>query len=231
MINRDSYKSLLESVNEAVSLRNISEEANIKWGDPSIGGARNAMELARWLNSQQGSGTSTGTKSASIGSGKKSKKKSMAEGWGSSAVGGARNAYELARNLNAQQNSVSSAGTASGPGSMGGKKMKRKPSSASTAMEEGWEGAPGGAQNAYELAQYLNTLQGSGGSSPTASKTPSIGASGKKAKRTATVAEEWDIIDSILAEGIELYGEDGLAEILADFAETGEISDELAELL
>lgn len=45
------------------------------------------------------------------------------------------------------------------------------------------------------------------------------------------IAEEWDEIDEILAEGVEMYGEDGLAEILADFAETGEISEELAEII
>jgi hypothetical protein len=52
-----------------------------------------------------------------------------------------------------------------------------------------------------------------------------------KAPSASVVSEDWDILDEILAEGIELYGEDGLAEILADFAETGEISDELALLL
>jgi hypothetical protein len=62
-------------------------------------------------------------------------------------------------------------------------------------------------------------------SSPKAPKGPS--ASGA----SSVVSEDWDILDEILAEGIELYGEDGLAEILADFAETGEISDELALLL
>lgn len=45
------------------------------------------------------------------------------------------------------------------------------------------------------------------------------------------LGEDFDILDEILAEGLELYGEDGLAEILADFAETGEISQELADLL
>ena len=43
--------------------------------------------------------------------------------------------------------------------------------------------------------------------------------------------EEVDPIDLILAEGIELYGEEGMTEILADFAETGEISEELAGLI
>lgn len=45
------------------------------------------------------------------------------------------------------------------------------------------------------------------------------------------LGEDFDILDEILAEGLELYGEDGLAEILADFAETGEMSQELADLL
>lgn len=43
--------------------------------------------------------------------------------------------------------------------------------------------------------------------------------------------EQWDEIDEILAEGIEMYGEDGLVEILADFAETGELSEELIDVL
>jgi hypothetical protein len=67
------------------------------------------------------------------------------------------------------------------------------------------------------------------GSGPTSKPAP------KPAPKTPSVsvgiAEDWDILDEILAEGIELYGEEGLAEILADFAETGEISDELALLL
>jgi hypothetical protein len=43
--------------------------------------------------------------------------------------------------------------------------------------------------------------------------------------------EDVDPIDLILAEGIELYGEEGMTKILADFAETGEISEELAGLI
>ncbi len=54
----------------------------------------------------------------------------------------------------------------------------------------------------------------------------------KEVKEVEEVAvDEWDEIDEILAEGIEMYGEEGLAEILAAFAETGEISEELAEIL
>jgi len=67
----------------------------------------------------------------------------------------------------------------------------------------------GGAMNAMDLAKWLNSQS-----------VPSL-----------SEEEDFDLIDEILAEGIELYGEEGLAEILADFAETGEISDELAELL
>ena len=74
MINRNSYRSLLESVQEAVSpatagsikggvrrtrRSQASQSApaagqNVQWGDSSIGGAMNAMELAQWLNSQTG---------------------------------------------------------------------------------------------------------------------------------------------------------------------------------
>jgi hypothetical protein len=55
----------------------------------------------------------------------------------------------------------------------------------------------------------------------------------KKAVKPMAEEEEdqWDEIDEILAEGIEMYGEDGLVEILADFAETGELSEELVDVL
>lgn len=43
--------------------------------------------------------------------------------------------------------------------------------------------------------------------------------------------EGFDELDEILADGIELFGSDGLQEILADFAETGEVSEELDYLL
>jgi len=69
----------------------------------------------------------------------------------------------------------------------------------------------GGAMNGMELAKWLNSQTVS---------SPSI-----------SEDEQWDEIDEILAEGVEMYGEDGLAEILADFAETGEISEELAEII
>lgn len=45
------------------------------------------------------------------------------------------------------------------------------------------------------------------------------------------VKEDFDIIDEILAEGLDLYGEEELAEILADFEETGELSEELLDLI
>ena len=45
------------------------------------------------------------------------------------------------------------------------------------------------------------------------------------------IAEDVDVLDEILADGVELFGADGLQEILADFAETGEVSEELYYLL
>lgn len=97
------------------------------------------------------------------------------------------------------------------------------------------------ANNPRELAQILNSMQndkqsGSSPSVPTGvagasrkTNTPSI----SKTMGATPIAEneQWDILDEILAEGLELYGEDGLTEILADFAETGEMSQELADLL
>ena len=110
------------------------------------------------------------------------------------------------------------------------------------------------------LSQYLNNLQNQGGanvgtevgtagkinrnplsstrkgnpSKPSAPKPskPSVKGAGASVG-TASIAEEgdWDILDEILAEGLELYGEDGLEEILTSFAVSGEMSQELADLL
>lgn len=70
------------------------------------------------------------------------------------------------------------------------------------------------------------TSSGTSKPAQNASKAPSVGVAGVSA-----MSEDWDILDEILAEGLELYGEDGLEEILADFAETGEMSEELADLI
>jgi hypothetical protein len=321
MINRDAYKSLLESVNDAVL--GVEEEEiaeGIKWGDKSIGGARNARELAAWLNSQ-GKGGKGSTRTSASSAGSVSGTSVVSEGikWGDKAIGGARNARELAAYLNrmsARTPSASSAGSVSyggggtsvvsegmkwGDSRIGGarnarelaaylNRMSTRTPSASSAgsvsgsgsggtsvVSEGikWgDKAIGGARNARELAAWLNS-QGKGKgkasrpsmSSDTASGTsvvseakrglsgrrlthqlnsmmpaPSAGSASKSPSATAaggskssgasmTVSEDWDILDEILLEGLELYGEEGLAEILADFAETGEISDELALLL
>ena len=72
------------------------------------------------------------------------------------------------------------------------------------------------------------TSSGTSKPAQNASKAPSVGVAGVGAM---SEDEEWDVLDEILAEGLELYGEDGLEEILADFAETGEMSEELADLI
>jgi hypothetical protein len=43
--------------------------------------------------------------------------------------------------------------------------------------------------------------------------------------------EDFDVIDEIIAEGIELYGEENFIAILEHFNETGEIPEELVDLL
>ena len=184
MINRNQYRSLLESVNDAVvGKENVSEESALTWGDPRIGGARNAMELARFLNTQTGASTSTSSTGGSRPSGKKMKKKpasstTMAEGWGGPEVHGANDAYELAQKLNAMSGASTSSGTTSTGSRPSGKKMK-KPASSTTVAE----------------------------------------------------SEEIDEIDEILIEGLETYGEEAIVEMLTHFAETGELSQELADLI
>lgn len=182
MINRNQYRSLLESVNGAVSGNEISEEKALSWGDPRIGGARNATELARYLNSQSGASTGTTPTVGARPSGKKMKKPSasstVAEGWGGSEVYGANNAYELAQRLSDKSGATPSSGSTTPASRPSSKKMKKP--AASTTMAE---------------------------------------------------SEEIDAIDEILIEGIETYGEEGMAQILAHFAETGEVSQELADLI
>lgn len=182
MINRNQYRSLLESVNGAVSGNEISEEKALTWGDPRIGGARNATELARYLNSQSGASTET------------------------TPTVGARPS---------------------------GKKKMKKPASSST-VAEGWGGSEVyGANNAYELAQRLSDKSGASTSSPSTTGSRPSGKKMKKPAASTTMAEseEIDAIDEILIEGIETYGEEGMAQILAHFAETGEVSQELADLI
>ena len=47
----------------------------------------------------------------------------------------------------------------------------------------------------------------------------------------AVMSEEFDFVDAILLEGLELYGEENLAIILEHFEQTGELSEELADLI
>lgn len=47
----------------------------------------------------------------------------------------------------------------------------------------------------------------------------------------ASINENFDELDAILMEGIEIYGEDGMAFILEHFEATGQLSEELYELL
>lgn len=303
-IDRNSYLSLIESVNEAVTgktaksaktsaparvtkaSRVVSTSATaatkpasttkpLEWGDARIGGAMNAMELAKWLNSLSEDSELNETDSiwlsgrTKVGGAKapaksvartakvtkvsttaKPAQKSAGGGqggggsglkWGDPSIGGAMNGYELAQWLNkqsqgtgvvldAQAASVKNAATSGGTGLKEAVKAMKvsKPkagkvsttATAKTAATKATGGSVGGglqwgdksiggAMNAQELAKWLNSQSTAG----------------------LKEDEDFDVIDEILAEGIELYGEEGLAEILADFEETGEISDELADLL
>lgn len=182
MVNRNSYLSLLESVNEAVvgaptkapaKVTKSPTKANttatkvantvakgtpggsgIQWGDPSIGGAKNGAELAAWLNSQSGG----------------SAKPSVPTNGGVA---------------DAQAASVS------------------------------------------KVAQVASTIGGTSRPGTTAI------ASKKATKPTvqSTMAEEWDEVDEILAEALEVFGEEDLVAILENFEETGELPDEFLEIM
>lgn len=209
------------------------------WGGSGVYGAKNAEDLARILNQMQNDGPSVSTGASKGGmksrnnplsnrkpgstttSSKPAPKKPtvsvadvqealdiLAEAqvelneWPIN-IGGrtANNASELAQILNSMQNN--------------------KPSGSTPSVSKGVAGA------ASRSNSFSNRRPGTTGTTAKpAPKSPVAGVSG-----VGAMSEDWDILDEILAEGLELYGEDGLAEILADFAETGEMSQELADLL
>lgn len=240
MINRNSYRSLLESVQEAVAPATAgiakgvvrktrrspaSQSApaagqNLQWGDKAIGGAMNAMELAQWLNSQSGgmavsSGGSV-TPSTSSSSGKAVRRTARSK---SSTTAGISEEYDdaiLDRIIDelGEARLVSKIATRKL-----GKTMPSGKASASTAGGMGRQTTssrpatpPSSGPSGEKLAQILNNMPGKGA---------------KPVKED----EDFDLIDEILAEGLELYGEEELAEILADFEETGELSEELLDLI
>lgn len=250
MINRNSYRSLLESVQEAVTPATAgiakgvvrktrrspaSQSApaagqNLQWGDKAIGGAMNAMELAQWLNSQSGgmavsSGGSV-TPSTSSSSGKAVRRTAKSK---SSTTAGISEEYDDAildqiidelgearlvskiatRKLGKTMPSGKSSTTTSGKASASTAGGMARPT-ASTRPGTPSSSGPSG----EKLTQFLNSQM---------MKSP--------AAKPVKEDEDFDLIDEILAEGLELYGEEELAEILADFEETGELSEELLDLI
>jgi hypothetical protein len=206
------------------------------WGGSGVYGAKNAEDLARILNQMQNDGPSVST-GASKG-GMKSRNNPLSSrkpGSTSSSKPAAKKPTVSVADVQEALDILAEAQLNEWPINIGGRT----------------------ANNASELAQILNSMQNSGkpsGSTPSVSKgvagaaprgnllsnrRPGTTTTAKPAPKAPTVgvggigamSEEWDILDEILAEGLELYGEEGLAEILAHFAETGEMSEELADLL
>lgn len=248
MINRNSYRSLLESVQEAVAPATAgiakgvvrktrrspaSQSApaagqNLQWGDKAIGGAMNAMELAQWLNSQSGgmavsSGGSV-TPSTSSSSGKAVRRTAKSK---SSTTAGISEEYdaildqiidelgelgearlvakiakrEYTKPMSKSSTTTSGKASASTAGGMGRQTTSSRPPT-----------PPSSGPSGEKLSQYLNSMP-------------------MKGAKPVKEDEDFDLIDEILAEGLELYGEEELAEILADFEETGELSEELLDLI
>ena len=177
MVNRNSYLSLLESVNEAVV-------GTSKVTKVTKGGKSNTPQVTNTVSS--------GTPS---GSGMQ---------WGDPSIGGAMNGAQLAAWLNSQ----SSGGPAN-------------PSVPNTPKTD---------------SLWLSNAKTIGGARP--GTTPSMTSLAPKGKVTrasmataASMAEEWDEVDEILAEALEVFGEEDLVTILEYFEETGELPDEFIDLI
>ena len=177
MVNRNSYLSLLESVNEAVV-------GTSKITKVTKGGKSNTPQVTNTVSS--------GTPS---GSGMQ---------WGDPSIGGAMNGAQLAAWLNSQ----SSGGPAN-------------PSVPNTPKTD---------------SLWLSNAKTIGGARP--GTTPSMTSLAPKGKVTrasmataASMAEEWDEVDEILAEALEMFGEEELVTILEYFEETGELPDEFIDLI
>ena len=177
MVNRNSYLSLLESVNEAVV-------GTSKITKVTKGGKSNTPQVTNTVSS--------GTPS---GSGMQ---------WGDPSIGGAMNGAQLAAWLNSQ----SSGGPAN-------------PSVPNTPKTD---------------SLWLSNSKTIGGARP--GTTPSMTSLAPKGKVTrasmataASMAEEWDEVDEILAEALEVFGEEDLVTILEYFEETGELPDEFIDLI
>lgn len=177
MVNRNSYLSLLESVNEAVV------------GTPKI---TKTTRAGKPVTSQVTNTVSSGTPS---GSGMQ---------WGDPSIGGAMNGAQLAAWLNSQ----SSGGPAN-------------PSVPNTPKTD---------------SLWLSNAKTIGGARP--GTTPAMTSLAPKGKVTrasmataASMAEEWDEVDEILAEALEVFGEEDLVTILEYFEETGELPDEFIDLI
>ena len=177
MVNRNSYLSLLESVNEAVV-------GTSKITKVTKGGKSNTPQVTNTVSS--------GTPS---GSGMQ---------WGDPSIGGAMNGAQLAAWLNSQ----SSGGPAN-------------PSVPNTPKTD---------------SLWLSNAKTIGGARP--GTTPSMTSLAPKGKVTrasmataASMAEEWDEVDEILAEALEVFGEEDLVTILEYFEETGELPDEFIDLI
>lgn len=180
MVNRNSYLSLLESVNEAVV-------GTSKVTKVTKGGKSNTPQVTNTVSS--------GTPS---GSGMQ---------WGDPSIGGAMNGAQLAAWLNSQSNNAPAPTANPTP----------------TAMPK------------TDSLWLSNSKTIGGARSGTTPAMTSLAPKGKVTRASmataASMAEEWDEVDEILAEALEVFGEEDLVTILEYFEETGELPDEFIDLI
>ena len=253
MIDRNAYTSLNEAAaNVAVGKSSMrpamgmnapnmsnsnSPPQGVQWGDPSIGGAKNATELAAYLSGQGNVGVEDAAKAAAASPSSTASALSMKPGSsvsrGSSPV---RTATKPALKRTAPQATVAD-------------DVEYTAQEILDILAEayGFNGAAlsrslANGTHADYLSQFTPSAGGAGKissrrnamsrSSGTAAKAPAPKAPAPKAKGGASVADSVELdIDSLIAEGVAQYGEEVFLEIISDFDETGEMSQELFDLL
>jgi hypothetical protein len=230
------------------SLSNGTHAAYLSQFTPSAGGAGKISSRGNVMS--RSSGTSSRTPKAPVGGGKASVADSVevdidstisekSNGWGGRNIGGARNASELAAWL-AQNGQVGVQGQADSGGNEGPNNHGIRPWNPGASepnygrrvttnyIESGKKYVPRPPKPDNYVPPASKNVTGAVRSRPPVAPTRY----GAMSNRGQTVADSVEVdIDSIIAEGVERYGEEVFLDIIADFDATGEMSQELFDLL
>ena len=218
------------------SLANGTHADYLSQFTPSAGGAGKISSRGNAMS------RSSGTAPKAKGGGSVNEK---SNGWGGRNIGGARNASELAawlaqNNQNAVQGQAASGTTVGGedgPQSMGNRVWNPNGLEANVGRRITTNYIESGRKYSTRPPKSPNYIPPAGASnSGNVRSRPPVPPTryGKLSNRGAvsSVADSVELdIDSLIAEGVAQYGEEVFLEIISDFDETGEMSQELFDLL